>query len=429
MNRNVPPKIGVMQAVEIPRLECLALSNGIKLHYKNTADADLVRFDLVVKAGSVFQSRPMVAFMTNLLLKEGCKGLSSAQVAERFDAYGAFVYYSCSMEYATVTLCSPKRYFQETLALLRDLYVAPTFPARDLKIALAQRLQDYYIGREKVQVQAAQQMSSLLFGKEHPYGRILQESDFKHFDRELLRQYHRTYYRPENTFLVLTGDVQESECQSVQRIFGEELPGYDAVVSEYVYPPICPSEQKKLFLPKEDSVQAAVRLSMPVVGQEHPDFLGLKVMNTAFGGYFGSRLMKSIREEKGYTYGIYSTMTVYRQQSYLDIETQTAVPYAHAVIDAVYEEMAKMREKPMAEEELTSLRNYLSGEYARMMDGPFSLSDLFVSVETIGLDMSFYKQQMEVMRNITADDIQQLAQRYLLPDDFYVVRVGGKDTE
>jgi len=430
IDRNTPPPLKPLENVDIPELNRVTLPGGLRLNYLDTGCRDLIRVDMMCRSGALFQPRPLVAMLTNLLLKEGCRGMNSAEIAEKFDSYGAFLYYSYGMEYTYINLCTPKKFYAPTLSLLRDIWQYPTFPAHDLKVVLEQRYQQMKVDREKVKVMSSLKMNELLFGASHPYGRMLQESDFDNFDRQLLADYHARYYRPERTQLVLTGDVDQEVIDVTSRVFGNEIVDMarapqtqDGPLDDY--PQTQPSPQRRCFLPKEQSLQAAVRLSLPTVGQDHPDFMGLKVLNAILGGYFGSRLMTTVREEKGYTYGIFSTHTVYRNQSYIDIETQTAIEYVKPLIEAVFQEMEKLKQEPAGAEEMQLLRNYLSGEYARMMDGPFALADLYIAAESVGMDMASYRQQLDVMNRISGEELQALAQKYFHEEDFYLVCAGG----
>ncbi len=415
-----------MPLPSLPSLHTTRLSSGIPLLYRNTQCPDLLRLDLIVHAGSVFQERPLVAAFTNMLLKEGCQGKSSGQVAELFDACGAFLYYSIGMEYAYINLLTPKKCYRETLSLLRDLYVSPAYPGHDVKVVVEQRYHNYLVDREKVHVRATTKMNELLFGENHPYGRQLREEDFENFDRSLLVDFHQRYYVPARTELVLVGDVGEAELALTEEIFGVGLPAAYLPDEAVDFPPACPAAPGSYFVPKADALQAAVRFSFPLVGQSHPDFVGLKLLNTLLGGYYGSRLMTSIREEKAYTYGIFSSHTIYRNASYIDIETQTDLRFVKPLIAAVYEEIERLQCEKVSDKEMEILRQYLSGEYARMMDGPFTLSDLYISTASVGMPLASLEEQMREMQAVTPERLQELAQIYLRPDAAYELSVGGE---
>lgn len=423
-NRRTAPALQPLRDFSIPPLSCDRLPNGMEIWWKNTEAKGLVRMDVMVRAGALFQSRPMLATLANALLKEGSMHRNSEQIAERLDYYGAFVYYSCGMEYACINLCTPKSCFRETMSLLKEIFREPAFPEKELTIALEQRYQNWQIEKEKVQVLATREMNRLLFGKNHPYGRILQEDDFKNFDASLLRNFHQNYYASDNTLLVLTGDVCPEDLELVRSGWGEDSWG-ESQGQDCVPAPAQALPPQKYFVPKADCLQAALRFSIPLVGQSHPDFIGLKVLNVILGGYFGSRLMRHLREEKGYTYGIASSHTVYRDMSYMDISTQTAIEYVDALAEGVYAEIRCLQEELVSDEEMLLVRNYLSGEYARMIDGPFALSDLFMTSRSVGEDISSYEKQMKVIQQITPMEIRALAQKHLSIENFYEVRVGG----
>ncbi len=438
-DRNVPPAIGTFQMVEIPSMDCRVLKNGMRVSYIHTPVEGLVRVDLVVRAGSAFQPRPLVAQLSNLLLKEGCretydengkivcKAMNAAEVADCFDGYGAYVYYSTMMEYVIVTLCTPTKYIRENLTILRNLHAFPQYPEEGLRLNLQLREQQWRIDREKVHVMASMKMNEVLFGQDHPYGRMLREEDFRSLDPQALHDFHNRFHTPENTQLVVTGDVDEQVLTCMEELFGTLKPCDNPSGRLCLIQPQ-PSSQKVWLIPKKGASQAAVRLSLPTIGEEHADFHGLHVLNALLGGYFGSRLMMSLRERKGYTYGIYSTHTVYNNFSYIDIDTQTAIANVHPVIDGVWEEIEKLSTEPVKDEELGRLRNYLYGEYARMLDGPFSLSDMFVSSLVSGQDMTVcHKQQLDVLRDITPEELRRLAEKYLRPEDFYIVSAGVEE--
>ena len=424
------PQPGPMACEPIPSLDRADFADGTVLYSRATPVRDLLRLDLVVRAGLQFQPRPLVTQLAVSMLKEGCQGMSRGRIAERFDQYGAYVYYSWTMESAQVTLLTPRKRFRQALTLLQRMYAAPLYPEKNLRLALAQRFQSWQIEQEQVQSVAARQLNLLLFGPEHPYGRILCPADFEALERQDLLAFHEQFYRPENTFLVLTGDVRPDDLKLVETVFGQS--GASPTGERFCLPKVpkaCSSDIRRVHLPKPGSLQASIKLALPTVGQSHPDFVGLKVLNTLLGGYFGSRLMVSLREEKGYTYGINSTHTVYRDKSFIDIDTQTAVGLIRPMTEGIFAEMRRLQEQPASPAEMNRLQRYLQGEYARMQDGPFALADLFLSAESSGMTMDDYPAHMQQMLALSAGELQRLAQKYLNPEMFYLVCVGGNGNE
>ena len=145
------------------------------------------------------------------------------------------------------------------------------------------------------------------------------------------------------------------------------------------------------------------------------------------GGYFGSRLMTNIREEKGYTYGISSHIVSMRKGAYFTIVTETGTQYTQPLIEEVRNEMLQLCNNPIPHDELETARNYLQGRRARALDSPFSMSDYFVSSIISGTPLNYFNTEDEIIRTATADDLLRVARTHLHPDNLYFAIAGDQD--
>lgn len=414
-----------LEDFSIPRMEKHTFPNGMNFYFKKTDAEGLLRLDIILPAGIQYQSRPLLASMTNSLLKEGSRRLTSAQIAERFDYYGAFINYGCGLENACINLYSPKKYFGQTLELLNELLRYPLFPQKELDISLERNRQSHLISLQKVQVLAGLEIQKCLLGPEHPYAQKLQEDDFGSFDASLLAEFHNIHYCAGRSTALLSGELSPEDCKLLEQTLGTEPWRASSCIAPREAP-IVPLKPQKIVVPKSDSLQAALRFAIYLnIDKQHDDFKKLRFVDTILGGYFGSRLMSKLREEKAYTYGISSMINVYKEMSYMDIRCQTDVKYADALVQGVYDEIKKLQDQEVSEREMDLVRNYLNGDFARLMDGPFSLSELYMHSCSLGLDVGFYEKQMEIFQQINAREVMELAQRYLVPEEFYEVRAGG----
>ena len=168
-------------------------------------------------------------------------------------------------------------------------------------------------------------------------------------------------------------------------------------------------------------------MGLPTIGREEPHFFALKLLCTILGGYFGSRLMSNIREEKGYTYGITSSLAALRYGSYLVISTQTGTEFTQPLIDEVFVEINRLRNELVSNDELTVVKNYLRGEMARTLDSPFSITDYYLSLTANNLSTEYFARQDQAIRRLTADDLLDVARKYLCPEQFYIVVAGDKN--
>lgn len=186
------------------------------------------------------------------------------------------------------------------------------------------------------------------------------------------------------------------------------------------------TSEKHLFVEREDALQSSLKMGSFVMDRQHPDFLKARVMVTLFGGYFGSRLMSNIREDKGYTYGIGAGIVSYPDTGILIISTEAANEYINSIIAEVYREMDKLCNELVPQGELEMVKNYMLGDLCRSYEGPFSLSDAWIYIETAGLDDKFFIRSLDAIRGITREEIQRLAQAYFCKENLIEVVAGKK---
>lgn len=427
LDRTLQPTSAAINNIEIPEPNIVKCKNGIDLYIINMGDQDVVRIDLMFGTGKWNQNKKLVAMFSNLLLKEGAGEYDSRQMAEKLDFYGAWLQPSSTFHNSYMTLYSLNKHIENTLPLLEMIIKEPHFANDEFNVVVQRRKQQFIIDDEKVNVKAFNEFVKEIFGEGHPYGQSAVEEDFNNLSVEDLKDFHHKYYRSNNCKIIITGKVTESILRLVNNYFGDEKWGTDFTESDVNFEE-SPSVPGVTFLEKDDACQSAIRIGLPVVGREHPDYPKLRIVNTLLGGYFGSRLMSSIREELGYTYSIGSSITTLKNGSYLSISTQAATEYTYPLIDAVFDEIEKIKTTPVSDEELSVLKGYLMGEISRLFDGPFSIADAHQALLANDMDSSYYLNMINGIKDITAEEIITLAKRYFDRDKFYTV-ICGKKTE
>lgn len=423
MHSTQPPVLPIEQ-IHIPDVEIIAMPNGVPLHYLNIGEEEVVRLDVIVQAGNGSASRSLEADFTTLMLKEGAGNMTSGQIAETFDYYGAWLQTRTTQQCTYITLYSLTKYFAETLSLLETIVKNPTFPEAEFETLVQNRKRQFLIDMDKVQYLTGRGIVRAIFGRSHPYGRRINIEDFGTLSIADLKNRYADYYNSGNVKIAMFGRVTDDMIKRVETCFGSSGWGKQTENPEKTFV-FQPDEEKRIIIAKPDAVQSAICVGRQIITRNHPDFHALYVLNTLFGGYFGSRLMSNIREDKGYTYGINSLITSYCDAGYLNISTQTGTEYVEAVIEEIYAEMNKLRETPIPEKELQTVRNYMSGELARKFDDPFSQAEIYLNLTEFGLDKNFYEQRIDVIRNVTGETLRDLAQRYFAKDDFYEVIAGS----
>ena len=426
LNRQIPPPICPLSDIHVTYPESQRLKNGIPLHVIRAGMEDVVRFDLLIGAGQWHQTQALQAMFTNRMLREGTSSLTSQQIAEKLDYYGAMMELSSSVNCGFITLYSLNKYFPQTIELVADMLMNPTFPEKEMEVVVEVNKQRFLINSTRVEMMGRKRLNRALFGEAHPLGRYAEVEDYDRLSPEVLKSFYHQHYHSGNCSIYLSGKITPEIIQSVERALGDAPWGEVSQASSFQ--PITPQPEvgKRFFVEKEDSLQSSIKLGGFVMDRLHPDFLKARVMVTLFGGYFGSRLMSNIREDKGYTYGIGAGIVTYPGVSVLAISTEAANEYAEAVITEVYKEMDRLCNEHVPQTELDMVKNYMLGDWCRSYEGPFSLSDAWIYVETGGLDKEFFVRSIDAIQSITCEEVQALAQKYLCKENLIEVIAGKK---
>ena len=425
LDRTIAPKIRQLDDFSIARPEKRLMRNGMPLFTIQAGSEDVVRFDLVVRSGQLRQSQPLQAVFTNRMLREGTKRFPSAEIAEALDYYGAWLDLSVSVDCSFVTLYSLSKYFGKTLEIVASMVKEPVFPEKEFSVIRDIHKHQFMVNNQRVEVLSRKLLNRSLFGESHPLGRYAELDDYDSIDVERLKDYYRCNYSSGNCSAYLSGKVTPEAVRCIESHFGDAEWGSSFLSSGIPEIPITTDSRKRVFAEKEDAMQSSLKIGGFTLDRKHPDYLKLRVLVTLFGGYFGSRLMSNIREEKGYTYGIGAGLVAYPGTGLLVISTETGNEYVEPVIKEVYHEMDRLREERVPEEELEMVRNYMLGDICRSYENPFSLSDAWIFIETANLDHDFYRRSLDAIRDTSPEDIRTLAQKYFRKENL-IEAVAGK---
>lgn len=420
----IQPPVFPVGNPHMPEAELFRLGNDVPVYLIEAGTEDVLRVEFTFQAGQVKEYLPLLASTTNMMLKEGSQKYTSEELNRILDSYGAFLHLSLDRDRAGIIIFCLSRHLEKILELSLEILFRPVFPEKEMNALMRKRLQWFMINREKVQNVAIDQFFECIFGKRHPYGHMTVEHDFISICPPLLNDFHAASYTADNMAVIISGKIPEEAKQLINRYLGEIKP---ASVHRDENKTLLKSLSKKVVhIDKPGTVQTAIRIGKASINKRHPDYTGLKVVDCIFGGYFGSRLMRNIREDKGYTYGIRSGVSSLDLSGYMVISTEVGNEHLQPALDEIYNETRKLQNEPVPPEELEIVRNYMSGEMLRMFDGPFALAETFKSAWEFGLDNSYYVRFAEKIRSITPDEIISLANTYYKIEDLYQVTAGSK---
>ena len=426
LDRTLPPPIRAVDDFSIAAPERRRMKNGVPLNVIQAGNQDLVRFDMLVGGGLWQQTQALQALFANRMLREGTASMTSAQIAEKLDYYGAWLELSSSVNCNFITLYSLNKYFPRTLAIIADMVMNPTFPEKEMEVVVETNRQQFLVNSTRVEVLARKKLHRSLFGEDHPFGRFALESDYGRITPGVLREFYNKHYHSGNCSVYVSGKVTPEIIRCIESYLGDAPWGNISEVKPMEYIAPCQEPGKRFFVEKEDALQSSLKMGGFMMDRLHPDFLKARVMVTLFGGYFGSRLMSNIREDKGYTYGIGAGIVNCPGSGILAITTEADNQYIESVVTEVYREMDKLCNDLVSHEELEMVKNYMLGNFCRSYEGPFSLSDAWIYVDTAELDCDFFTRSIDAIRGITDEEIRTLAQKYFCKESIIEVVAGKK---
>jgi Predicted Zn-dependent peptidases len=416
------PQIKQVNPGILPEPSIVFLKNGIPVYITDSGTEDIERIEFSFDAGNIHENSPLLASTTNLMLIEGSEKYRSTLINRLLDTWSAFFHPYVERDRAGFVIYFLNRHLEKILDIAGEILFHSVFPDSELKLLMKKRYRKFLIEKDKVYRLAAEQFFESIFGNQHPYGRQTLPADFSNMDREFLKNFHGIYYRPEKMAIFVSGKIHKDILPLLNKYFGE-IPVQPAIANEF---PGFPSGQKKrvIYIEKKGALQSAIKIGAPTINKRHEDYFGLKALNVILGGYFGSRLMKNLREEKGYTYGVNSSVVSLNLCGFLSISSEVSNKFTRNAVDEIYKEIKRLQTEPVPVGELSVVRNYMLGELVRMFDGPFSAAESFRSAWEFGFDNSYYTRFAARIRSIEPDEIKALAKKYYKIDDLYEVTAG-----
>ncbi|HHS95399.1 MAG TPA: insulinase family protein [Phaeodactylibacter sp.] len=425
IDRSIAPPICGIEDLVLPTWEKHILGCGIPLYVVNMGTQDALKVDFICFAGRPYETKKMVARATLALLKEGTTGHSAADIAELLDFYGSSLHIPVNLDTSNIELVCLSKHFDIMAGLLAEIILQPTFPEQELenyKENSRQRLQVELAEADNI---AYRHITECLFGDDHPYGYNSSPERYAALCREDLILHWKRNYVASRCRIVLSGKVRPEHITRLNDCFGK-MPQREAP------PPHFPNEEKKVLpqkihIPHQGTIQTAIRIGRRLyMDKRHPDFRGLLVLNTILGAYFGSRLMMNIREAKGYTYNIYSTIDGLCADSYFCIATEVSTDKVEATKIEIYKELQKLCDTLIEKEELEMVRSYMLGNMLSLLDGPFNVGSIIKTMVSENLDEKEFERLADEIRNISPQRLRTLARQHLAPQDMWEVTVGAR---
>ena len=424
LDRTIAPDFKSVKAVNLPEPQTYTLDNGIALHVINIGEQPVVRLECIFEAGNWYETEAAASYFAVKMLMEGVEGMTSQEISEAFDQVGAFTEMTHTSDRVGIVVYCLSRFLPEVLPLVQKLISNATFPEKEFQELKNITVQNLKVNREKTAYLATTEFRARLFGTSHPYGQSQSAEEIEALGMEAVRAHYERFIRNSKFTTVLAGQVTGADVQHVNATLGRNSVDTDAGKVSFTASEAYQGEET--IVERQESVQSSIRMGRVLFNRHHPDYFKMLVTNEILGGYFGSRLMKNIREEKGLTYGISSHVVTLRNEGYLMIGTDVKKEFTQQTIDEIQKEIFHLQTELVGAEELQTVKSFMAGEFAGSLNTAFEGADRRKILLLDSLPANFFNQYIDRVRATTAEDVMEMAKRYLHPENMLTVIAGGK---
>ena len=418
LDRKTPPPFNRSTSFTLLQPSVVTLPNGVNIHFISGGKQDVVKVDFFFNAGRWQEQAWGVSYFTSKLLTKGTKTKTSFEIAQRFDLFGANIELIAGLDYVGVSLYALTKNLEPVLQLLLEVLTEANFPEKELQQSKSIYLQNLKVNNEKTSFQASKLIRKNIFSDVHPYGKELEEEDVIKLERGQLTDFYQTFF---SDFQVIVSGKIDTDTQHLITTMVGALTSVKKKEAVHV---VGTSGEYRQYVKKADSVQTSIRLGRKSILRTHADYADVLFLNHILGGFFGSRLMKNIREEKGLTYGIYSSLHAMKHDSYVVIGADVNSENRDLAFQEIRNELKRLRTTEIGADELDTARYHFIGSLQSEITTPFAHAEKLQSILWYGLHPQHYKRMIERINVIRTEELIGIASTYFNEDLFLEVAVG-----
>jgi predicted Zn-dependent peptidase len=412
LNRKLPPFASQVQDFNLLKPRNIQLTNGVPVYVFSAGNRPIINLQVIFKAGKWYETHKSASVLLAKMLTEGTRNYTAPVLSAKFDELGAFLEVNAGTDLLYLEVVVLEQHTEIVCELLAEMMEYPTFPEEEFHSLKNRIATQYMVNLERNAYLGNVLLKKQLFGQEHPYGYFPSPENIKNFPLEAIRENFRQTMYQQPFDILIAGQVEDRHLAILEKHFGNIGLSTSNRVPASPYARDFSVKPGKHFEAKPNSLQTSIKIGKKIPHKAHPDMLVLDVLNELLGGFFGSRLMKNIREEKGLTYGIYSNLVFLLQDSYLLIAADVSKEKTEEAVQEIYREIEKLAEEKIAEDELNLVKNYMAGSHLKSITTPFAIAEHFKSLHYLGLTLEYYDHYIEKLQSVTAEDLRTAAARY-----------------
>jgi zinc protease len=422
LNRTIAPVTYPIELIKFPAITTTSLSNGIEMQSLSLGEQAVFKLEFTVAAGASAAEKAGIASLTSSLMKRGTKQRDATAIHQLFDFYGAFWDVQTNLDHATFVLYGLSKHLKSLLPYVLEIIQEATFPMEEFEKEIAIEVQKNKLNWQKTAFSASQLLRQQIFEGD-PYGRISTQESIESIQQKDLTNFHQQYWLGNMPQIFLSGKISQDELEAVRSTF-EQLDTNPGKPPHAFIPSQVTAKVTQAY--REEALQSSIRLGKLSMTRNNPDYFKFSVLNTLFGGFFGSRLQKNIREEKGFTYGISSSIVPTLRAGYWVVGTDVANENVAETCDEIRKEMRRLQVEKVGQDELELVKNYLMGSFTGELTQAFDIAEKIKVIQMENLPLDFYDQFQAQILACTTEDLLELANKYLDPTNLHEVIVGGR---
>ncbi len=425
LDRSQRPQPGPAPSIQLGDFETFTLDNGLKVIVVENRQVPVVSFQLTLDVDPVLEGEAKgYVSMAGSMLREGTTNRSKGELDETIDFIGASISTSSTGIFAS----SLTRHQETLLDLMTDILYNPSFPETEFQRLITQSKSGLATVRNDANAMASNVATAVVYGPDHPYGEIVTEESLDNITLDMVKQYYREHFKPNFAYLVIVGDIDAAEAKALTTTYFAHWEPGDVPTRNWSVPDL-PRGRKVALANRSGAIQSVVVVTHPVVlPPGHDDAIKVSVMNSILGGgVFSGRLMQNLREDKGYTYGARSNISNDRLVGRFTARTEVRNSVTDSTVTEILYEMERMINEPVEESSLQLVKNFMTGSFARSLESPRTIANFALNIERFGLPDDYYVTYLEKLNEVSVQDVQEMAGKYLHPDRSYIVVAGNKD--
>lgn len=420
LDRTLEPPVGKVSFDGLPKVNKQILGNHIPLIWLNAGDQPVVKIQIVLQAGIWYEQKKAVSWLCAKMLTEGTRSKSSNDISAGFESLGAFLEINPGFDDVSISVYGLKRNFEQVINLLSEILNESIFPEQEFETLRSNRRDQVLLNDNKNSLFASKKLREAIFGPIFPYGQGLAPEDVDRVGLEEVKAYYATtlFNQPK---IFVAGSIDDKLIKTLEHKLSMPLVNVPTQDTNHFA-----SNNRHIYVEREASMQSSIRMAWLIPDRSHKDYFKYEITNALLGGYFGSRLMKNIREEKGYTYGIHAYPVHLKQSSFGMIAGDVIAKHTEDTFNEINFEIDRLLNEPIPADELETLTNYLAGSFLSSINTPFQLMSKFKIIEESGLDEIFFQRYFEELKSIGQAEIKAIIDLYFKPKEAFTTIVGTK---